>query len=44
MNELMVCDDIVQFSTAELVAELSKRGGVLQLHPDDAVRDLNEIL
>ena len=32
------------FSTAELVVELSKRDGVLQLHPDDAVRDLNEIL
>ena len=32
------------FSTAELVEELSKRDGVLQLHPDDAVRDLNEIL
>lgn len=32
------------FSTSELVAELSKRKDVLQLHPDDAVRDLNEIL
>lgn len=32
------------FSTAELVVELSKRGGVLQLHPDDINCDLNEIL
>lgn len=30
--------------TSKLVEELSKRDGVLQLHPDDAVRDLNEIL
>ena len=28
MNESMVCDDITQFSTAELVVELSKRDGV----------------
>ena len=33
-----------EYSTAKLVTELSKRDGVLQLHPDDAVRDLNEIL
>ena len=32
------------FTIDELVVELSKRDGVLQLHPDDAVRDLNEIL
>ena len=32
------------FTIDELVVELSKRNGVLQLHPDDAVRDLNEIL
>ena len=31
MNESMVCDDITQFSTAELVEELSKRDGVESL-------------
>ena len=39
-NELVLSS----IPTADLIAELSKRNGVLQLHPDDAVRDLNEIL